>query len=57
VVEIEHSAEVRGDEGNTILVRVAVEKAELPPLHDQTTVTAKINRGRTSPGFAWFCAT
>jgi len=55
VVEIEQTAEVRGDEGNTVLVRVAVEKAELPPLHDQTTVTAKINCGRTSLGYAWFC--
>ncbi|HMC12688.1 MAG TPA: HlyD family efflux transporter periplasmic adaptor subunit, partial [Pirellulaceae bacterium] len=55
VVEIEQAAEVRGDEGNTVLVRVAVDKALLPPLHDQTTVTAKLNCGRTSIGYAWFC--
>jgi len=55
VVEIEQAAEVRGDEGNTLLVRVAVEKDQLPPLHDQTTVTAKLNCGRTSIGYAWFC--
>ncbi len=55
VVEIEQAAEVRGDEGNTVLVRVAVKKEELPPLHDQTTVTAKLNCGRTSVGYAWFC--
>jgi multidrug efflux pump subunit AcrA (membrane-fusion protein) len=55
VVEIEQAAEVRGEEGNTVLVRVAVEKDELPPLHDQTTVTAKLNCGRTSLGHAWFC--
>jgi multidrug efflux pump subunit AcrA (membrane-fusion protein) len=55
VVEIEQAAEVRGDEGNTVLVRVAVEKEKLPPLHDQTTVTAKLNCGRTSIGYAWFC--
>jgi hypothetical protein len=55
VVEIEQAAEVRGDEGNTVLVRVAVDKAALPPLHDQTTVTAKLNCGRTSVGYAWFC--
>jgi len=55
VVEIEQAAEVRGDEGNTVLVRVAVKKEELPPLHDQTTVTAKLNCGRTSIGYAWFC--
>jgi multidrug efflux pump subunit AcrA (membrane-fusion protein) len=55
IVEIEQAAEVRGEEGNTVLVRVAVEKDELPPLHDQTTVTAKIQCGRTSLGYAWFC--
>jgi multidrug efflux pump subunit AcrA (membrane-fusion protein) len=55
VVEIEQAAEVRGDEGNTVLVRVAVKKEELPPLHDQTTVTAKLNCGRASIGYAWFC--
>ena len=55
VVEIEQTAEVRGDEGNTVLVRVAIDKDELPPLHDQTTVTARLYCGRTSLGFAWFC--
>ncbi len=55
VVEIEQAAEVRGEEGNTVLVRVTVDKDELPPLHDQTTVTAKIHCGRTSLGYAWFC--
>jgi multidrug efflux pump subunit AcrA (membrane-fusion protein) len=55
VVEIEQTAEVRGDEGNTVLVRVAVDKDQLPPLHDQTTVTARLHCGRTSIGFAWFC--
>src|SRR4029079_11388255 len=55
VVEVEQAAEVRGDEGNTVLVRVPVNKSELPPLHDQTTVTAKLNCGRTSIGYAWFC--
>jgi hypothetical protein len=55
VAEIEQSAEVRGDEGNTVLVRVAIDKSKLPPLHDQTTVTAKLYCGRTSIGYAWFC--
>jgi hypothetical protein len=55
VVEIEHTAEVRGDEGNTVLVRVEIDKESLPPLHDQTTVTAKLYCGRTSVGYAWFC--
>jgi hypothetical protein len=55
VVEVEQAAEVRGDDGNTVIVRVAVDKEQLPPLHDQTTVTAKLNCGRTSIGYAWFC--
>jgi hypothetical protein len=55
VVEIEQSAEVRGDEGNTVLVRVAIDRETMPPLHDQTTVTAKLYCGRTSVGYAWFC--
>jgi len=55
VVEIERTAEVRGEEGNTVLVRVEIDKDALPPLHDQTSVTAKLYCGRTSVGYAWFC--
>ncbi len=55
VVEIEQSAEVRGDDGNTVLVRVSIDKDELPPLHDQTSVTAKLYCGRASVGRVWFC--
>lgn len=55
VVEIEQTAEVRGEEGNTILARVAVNKEELPHLHDQTTVTARLYCGRRSLGYVWFC--
>jgi multidrug efflux pump subunit AcrA (membrane-fusion protein) len=55
VVEIERTAEARGDEGSSVLVRVAIDKTELPQLHDQTTVTAKLRCGRTSIGYAWFC--
>jgi multidrug efflux pump subunit AcrA (membrane-fusion protein) len=55
IVEIEQAAEVRGDEGNTVLARVAIDKSKLPPLHDQTTVAAKLYCGRASIGYAWFC--
>jgi len=55
VVEIEQAAEVRPDEGNCVLVRVAFDKEQLPPLKDQTTVTAKLTCGRSSIGYAWFC--
>ncbi|MDX1944968.1 MAG: HlyD family efflux transporter periplasmic adaptor subunit [Pirellulaceae bacterium] len=55
VIEIEQAAEVRGDDGNTVLVRVEIDKSQLPPLHDQTTAVAKLYCGRTSVGYAWFC--
>lgn len=55
VVEIEQTAEVRGEEGNTVLVRVAIDRNELPPLHDQVSVTAKLYCGKSSIGYAWFC--
>ena len=55
VTEIEQSAEVRGEEGNTILVRVEVDRDTLPHLHDQTTVTAKLYCGKKSLGYTWFC--
>lgn len=55
VVEIERSTEVRGEEGNTVLVRVAIDATDLPPLRSDTTVTAKLHCGRRSLGYAWFC--
>jgi multidrug efflux pump subunit AcrA (membrane-fusion protein) len=55
VLEIERSAEVRGEEGNTVLVRVAFDAAELPPLRSDTTVTARLHCGRRSLGYVWFC--
>jgi multidrug resistance efflux pump len=54
VVEMDRVAEFREGEGNTVLLRVEVNKDELPPLHDQTTVTAKLHCGRTSIGYGWF---
>jgi multidrug efflux pump subunit AcrA (membrane-fusion protein) len=55
MVEIERSAEVRGEEGNTVLVRVAIDTADLPPLRSDTTVTARLHCGRRSLGYVWFC--
>lgn len=55
VIEVEQTAQVRGEEGNTILVRVQVDKTQLPELHDQVTVTGKLYCGQQSLGFVWFC--
>ena len=54
VVEVHRLAEVRGEDGNTVLVRVALDKSKLPELRSDTTVTARIECGRRSIGFVVF---
>jgi hypothetical protein len=51
VNEIQRSAEVRGDEGNTVLIKVAINKDELPDLRPGATVTAKVYCGRRPLGY------
>jgi multidrug efflux pump subunit AcrA (membrane-fusion protein) len=57
VKEIHRSAEVRGDEGNTVLIKVELDAAELTQLRAQqklrpgAAVTAKIYCGRRSLGY------
>ncbi|MGA2060391.1 MAG: HlyD family efflux transporter periplasmic adaptor subunit [Thermoguttaceae bacterium] len=61
VTEIETSAEVRGDEGVTVLIKVAINKddykvitddiAAYPNLRPGATVTAKVYCGRRSLGY------
>ncbi|HRX82609.1 MAG TPA: HlyD family efflux transporter periplasmic adaptor subunit, partial [Pirellulaceae bacterium] len=54
VTEIHRVAEVRGEDGNTVLLRVAVDKAALPELRSETTVTARVKCGTRSIGFVVF---
>jgi hypothetical protein len=54
VVEIQRMAELRGDQGNTIALRVAIHKEELPHLHHETSVTARIQCGHRPLGFVLF---
>jgi hypothetical protein len=51
VTEIQRSAEVRGDEGVTVLIKVAINKEELPDLRPGATVTAKVYCGRRPLGY------
>ena len=51
VKEIETSQEVRGEEGNTVLVKVAINKEELPDLRPGATVTAKVYCGPRTLGY------
>ncbi len=56
VREIHEQAEVRGDHGNTVLVRVTID----PDLHEKealgagASVTARIACGQRSLGYVWF---
>ena len=51
VKEIHRSAEVRGDEGSTVLIKVAINKEDLPQLRPGSTVTAKVYCGRRPLGY------
>jgi multidrug efflux pump subunit AcrA (membrane-fusion protein) len=51
VKEIHRSAEVRGDEGNTVLIKVAIDKTELPHLRPGATVTAQVFCGQRPLGY------
>ncbi len=56
VVRIQSAAEVRGQEGNTVLIRVSPDRSQLEnvELRPGATVTAKIHCGRRSLGYVWF---
>lgn len=54
ISEIHRIAEVRGEEGNTVLIRVAINKEDVPNRRNGAVVTAKVYCGRTSLGYAWF---
>jgi biotin carboxyl carrier protein len=51
VLEIHRSAEIRGDEGNTVLIKVAIDKADIPDPRPGATVTAQVYCGRRSLGY------
>jgi hypothetical protein len=56
VKEIHEQAEVRGEEGNTVLVRVTIdpERHEKEELGAGASVTARIFCGKRSLGYVWF---
>jgi hypothetical protein len=55
VKEYHRTAEVRDEEGNTVLVRVGIDKQELgDDLVPGATVTSKVHVGRASIGYATF---
>ncbi len=54
VKEVHEIAEIKGEEGNTVLIRVAINKDDVPVRRDGAEVTAQVNCGRASLGYVWF---
>jgi hypothetical protein len=54
VKEIHKSAQVRGEEGNTVLVRVAIDKNDVPDRRPGSGVTAQVYCGQSSVGYDLF---
>ncbi len=54
IKEVHEAAEVQGDEGNTVLVRVAIDSKDIGPEgRPGSEVSAKIDCGRRSLGYVW----
>ncbi len=54
VHEVHSSAEVRDDEGNTVLIDVSINKDDVPTRRDGAGVTAQVHCGRAAIGYVWF---
>ncbi|MBM3999124.1 MAG: efflux RND transporter periplasmic adaptor subunit [Planctomycetes bacterium] len=54
VVEIQRIAEMRGESGNSVAVRVAVDRDRLPQRHNDASVDGRIECGRRSIGYILF---
>lgn len=56
IIEIQSSAEVHNESGNTVLIRVEMEdpQPDERQLRPGATVTAKVYCGRSSIGYVWF---
>ncbi len=56
LVSIDNKLDVRGDDGNAVLLRVALDASQLPRdlLRSGTRVTAQVHAGQRSLGYVWF---
>jgi multidrug efflux pump subunit AcrA (membrane-fusion protein) len=55
IVEIQNSAELRGEDGNTVQVRATVDAAQLPQRRPGAEAAAHIHCGRRAVGYVWLC--
>lgn len=53
VKEIQAAAELRGEEGNTVLLRVEIDNLTAADLRPGATATAKVDCGQRSLGYVW----
>jgi multidrug efflux pump subunit AcrA (membrane-fusion protein) len=54
VKEVHDAAEIRGEEGNTVLIRAAINKDDVPLRRDGAEVTARVHCGTAAIGYVWF---
>jgi hypothetical protein len=54
VKEVHRSAEVRGEEGTTVLIKVSIDPGELSHPRPGAEVTARVHCGRRPLGYVWF---
>lgn len=56
VADIDNKLDVRSDDGNSVLVRIAFDGQQLPDdlLRSGTRVTAQVHAGQRSLGYVWF---
>jgi multidrug efflux pump subunit AcrA (membrane-fusion protein) len=54
IVEIDQTAVTREGFGNTVRIRVAVDKSLIPELRNDASVSAQIHCGERSLGYVWF---
>jgi hypothetical protein len=54
VTEVHRTADVRDDEGASVLVRVAIDRQQLPDLRPGATVNASVLCGQRPIGYVWF---
>ena len=52
--DVHLAAEVRGEEGNTVLVHVAIDKHDLKELNQGAGVRPRVYCGKRAVGFVWF---
>jgi len=54
ISEMHLSAEPQGEEGNTVLIKVTVDRDELPHRRPGATVNAQVYCGQRAIGYVWF---